>query len=349
MARRKNSTLDAVLAKVRDEHAFDARTQVLDLDLDTSGDAPSLKGATTRPELVGSVIEQLDGPVEDEVLRLPDEDLGEQAFALVRNAVAPVYREPRLAGGFVSQYVLGHRLDLLQRRAPWWRVRGEDGYVGWVHQGYLRRCDREAALAWERGEEGEAFVSLSGTLLDEADRPVAVAPWGARLVREAGDRFRLPDGRSGRMGPGGEAVPADRLVDRFPTRGESILRTARRWTGTPYIWGGVVSSGADCSGFVQSVYWVHGIALPRDSDMQSRVGEQVEPGDDFENLRPGDLLFFAEHRKRITHVAISTGGPNIIHCSISNGSVAEDDVTGDTRIQKKLRRVFEVARRVLPD
>ncbi len=168
------------------------------------------------------------------------------------------------------------------------------------------------------------------------------------MIRDAPRRFRLPDGRHGELGTG-ELVEADRLADRFPPRGESVVRTARRWTGTPYIWGGVTPAGADCSGFVQSVLWMHGVALPRDSDQQARVGSEADPGADFGTLRAGDLLYFSERPARITHVAISLGGSRIIHSALSNGGVAENDLLGELEAERLLLPLFTGARRVLPD
>ena len=57
---------------------------------------------------------------------------------------------------------------------------------------------------------------------------------------------------------------------------------------------------------------MHGIALPRDSDLQARAGTGVALAPDLAELRPGDLLFFAEGDARVSHVAISLGGPLII-------------------------------------
>jgi len=128
-----------------------------------------------------------------------------------------------------------------------------------------------------------------------------------------------------------------------------VVCTARRWLGTPYVWGGVTPAGADCSGFVQSVYRLHGIALPRDSDLQARVGREVEAQGDFAALRPGDLLFFSERPGRITHVAISLGGSRTIHSALSNGGVRINDLAGDLEAETRLRPLFVHARRVLPD
>src|SRR5690606_305789 len=200
----------------------------------------------------------------------------------------------------------------------------------------------------ERGTGGEPVVSLGAELLGADGRVLCRLPWGARLIREADGRLQLPDGRGGVLGAG-EVVELERLPARFPPRGESVVRTARRWAGTPYVWAGVVPTGADCSGFVQSVFWMHGIALPRDSDMQAKAGAPLEPAEDFAALRPGDLLFFAESGERITHVALSLGGSRIIHSALSAGGVTEDDLNGDVERVVRLRGCFRLARRVLPD
>lgn len=309
-----------------------------------------ITGETTVPGACEALEERLTGAAKGADLRvilLPDPALAPASEALVRTAVAPVYRRPTMNSTLLTQYAMGNRVTLLSRRRRFWRIRGEDGHVGWVHRGYLIRGEPDWALAWERAEGGEPVVSLGAELLDHDDRVFARLPWGARVIQHAAGRVLLPDGRSGVVGSG-ELVPADRLADRFPARGESIVRTARRWMGAPYLWGGVTPGGVDCSGLVQSVFWIHGVAMPRDSDMQALVGADIEPGDDWSALRPGDLLYYAE-RGRVNHVALSLGGSAIIHGSASNGGVEVNDMQGDHDLEVFLRGIFVGVRRLLPD
>jgi len=105
----------------------------------------------------------------------------------------------------------------------------------------------------------------------------------------------------------------------------------------------------DCSGLVQAVFWLHGVALPRDSDQQSRTGEEIEVADDFSNLNPGDLIYFSETPARVSHVAISLGGSQIVHSALTNGGVELNDLSGDLDLDVRLRSLFTIARRVLPD
>ncbi len=340
-----------IIDKIRAAHVPDYRSGIFDVEIEQRANGVALVGQTTdtaaAEQLIAAARPLAGGPLLDEIVRLPDPALGTDVHGLVRSAVAPVYLDPALPAAQISQLVLGMRFDLLARRGEWLRVRGEDGYLGWVHEGYVRLGERDWAESWERGSTGEPVVSLGAELLDEDGRALARLPWGARVVRVAGS-FELPDGRRGTIGTG-ELVDVDRLADRFPSRGDSVARTARRWYGTPYLWGGVTRSGADCSGFAQAVMWMHGVALPRDSDLQARIGVSVEPQDDFSGLRAGDLLFFAEHSARISHVAIALGAGQIIHSALGNGGVATNGMTGELPFEQRLRTLFVHARRLLPD
>jgi gamma-D-glutamyl-L-lysine dipeptidyl-peptidase len=336
--------------EVRASLAPDPRVEVFEIRTRGPAKRPMVRGATTVAAAAVAFNHQLEeaGVEADVRVRvLPDPGLAPRSEGLVRAPIAPVYRRPTMNSSQVTQYVLGSRVTLLSRRDRFFRVRGEDAHVGWVHRGYIARGEPEWALIWERGEQGEPVVSLGAEVHDQEDRVLARLPWGARVLQQGGSRILLPDGRSGLLAAG-EVVAADRLLDRFPPRGESVIRTARRWLGAPYLWGGVTPHGVDCSGLVQSVYWIHGVAMPRDSDMQARVGSEIDPGDGFQKLRAGDLLFFSESR-RVDHVAMSLGGSHIIHASASNGSVDLNDMAGELDVEAFLRGIFTHARRLLAD
>jgi gamma-D-glutamyl-L-lysine dipeptidyl-peptidase len=344
---------DDTIEAVRKQYRLDYRSSIFDVRVEPRGTQLHVLGATTVPLALNALIDKLAESkdkkyIRDYVQRLPEAGKTGESYVLVRAAVAPVYGDPALPAPQISQAVLGTRLDLLTRVGNWCRVRLEDGYLGWVHHGYLQFGDRDWAYAWERGTRGAPAVSLGAELVDEAGRVFSRLPWGARCVRYSQEQYELPDGRRGAIGSG-EVVAVDRLADWFPPRGDSVTRTARRWIGAPYLWGGVTTGGVDCSGLVQAVFWLHGIALPRDSDMQSTMGDQVDPGKDFNNLCAGDLLFFSETPARVSHVAISLGGPHIVHSALTNGGVDVNDISGDLELESRLRGVFTRAQRVLPD
>ncbi len=91
-----------------------------------------------------------------------------------------------------------------------------------------------------------------------------------------------------------------------------LVEYAKQFLGNPYVWGGTsLTKGADCSGFVQSVFKKYGIKLSRTSRVQANDGTKIKAAD----LKPGDLVFYADSTGTINHVALFIGGGQVIHAS----------------------------------
>ncbi len=90
-----------------------------------------------------------------------------------------------------------------------------------------------------------------------------------------------------------------------------LVRTAKRFLGIPYRWGGITAeNGFDCSGLTMVCYRLNGLNLPRVSRNQFHAGRWVPKA----QLRPGDLVFFAtKGGKRVTHVGMYIGEGKFIH------------------------------------
>lgn len=103
-----------------------------------------------------------------------------------------------------------------------------------------------------------------------------------------------------------------------------VTKTALRYLGVPYAWGGESFSGVDCSGFVQAVFRRNGIVLPRTADAQFEVGRRIVQS----ALLPGDLVFFQTYSEGASHVGIYLGAGRFVHASASDGvrvdSLSED-------------------------
>ena len=125
--------------------------------------------------------------------------------------------------------------------------------------------------------------------------------------------------------------------------GPDVVRTARRFLGVRYRWGGSTPKAFDCSGFVRYVFAQHGIALPRTAREQAAVGDAPFPGD----LEPGDLLFFYGGRGA-QHIAIYVGGDSIIHASSTARRVRFDRLSGSRSDPSWFGRRLIAVRRVLP-
>lgn len=90
-----------------------------------------------------------------------------------------------------------------------------------------------------------------------------------------------------------------------------ICQYAKEFLGNPYVWGGTsLTKGADCSGFVLSVFKKYGVSLPHSSRAQANCGTTIKVSE----ARPGDLIFYGKG-KTINHVAIYIGNGQVIHAS----------------------------------
>ncbi len=100
-----------------------------------------------------------------------------------------------------------------------------------------------------------------------------------------------------------------------------LIREVSAWMGTPYRYGGSTKTGADCSGFVWSVYRdVYGISIPRTTTGMISESQRVRQ----RRLREGDLVFFRTKGIKISHVGIYLGNGHFVHTSTSRGVIINE-------------------------
>jgi len=237
--------------------------------------------------------------------------------ATINVSVSNHYREPTYASEITSQGVLGERVEIIEQRPLFTKILQADGYTSWISSDqvypgpiqdgksvtvtdHFMRIRREPS----RTSEGIRDAVVGCTL---------------RVIQEIDDWYQiiLPDNLTG--------WAEKRQFGHFPSFSpENILSLAREFLGYHYFWGGRSPKGFDCSGFVQTVFGLLGITLPRDSWQQQLVHIV---SDDFHQARPGDLLFFAKTPERVTHVAIAVGSLRFIHASgwVRYNSFREND------------------------
>lgn len=116
----------------------------------------------------------------------------------------------------------------------------------------------------------------------------------------------------------------------------SIADTAFGLQGLPYRLGGSDPSGFDCSGLVQYVLGLHGIRAPRVVKDQLQLGRPVR-----DEVRPGDLVFFAVNSRRASHVGIAIDGDRFVHAPTMGQAVRVDSLRSEY-----WRKRFAGARRI---
>ncbi len=270
----------------------------------------------------------------DKVQLIPDQVV--DPAAIVTAALAPLLAEPRVSMPRVSEALHGEVLDVLEQRDDWLRVRGPDGYIAWLHAGYVARGSTDWAEDWQ--ERATARALSADILTTDGRRRL---PTGARVALRRGV-VELADGQRGAVAAGNVRREQELRVQ---ARHLALPELAQKWyAGAPYLWGGRTEWGIDCSGLAQAVYAARGIALPRDSDQQFGQGKEVAMSADGAGYEAGDLLFFAE-RGRVSHVALWAGAGRIVHAALSRGGVGGDDLFGPEPRMVRLRENLVGVRR----
>jgi gamma-D-glutamyl-L-lysine dipeptidyl-peptidase len=121
--------------------------------------------------------------------------------------------------------------------------------------------------------------------------------------------------------------------------GAIAARTAERFVGIPYLWGGnTVVDGMDCSGFVRAVYNLCGVNIPRTSAEQFKLGRNVG----LDELVDGDLVFFGSSDDKITHVGIFVGSNRFVHAPRRGDEIKISPLQGSGYFKKYVgaRRYF---------
>jgi cell wall-associated NlpC family hydrolase len=263
----------------------------------------------------------------------PAAGVAAEPVVLVCAPVAPLHAEPKASSEQVSQSVAGHLATILEVRDGWRRVRLADGYEGWMHEGYLESnaLAADQAGAWQQ----TARHSLGCTVVHSKSGKERALPLGARVARDA-------------KIVAGATLDAQELRRRNPPEGIEICTFAAKWFwSASYQWGGITPWGADCSGMVQTVFGLHGVALPRDARQQAELGRPLAL--DLAAWQPGDLLFFSDRTDgRITHVALVAPLHTLMHVAIGRGGFAVEhlDDTKDPYTAALMGRL-RGARRIL--
>ena len=209
-------------------------------------------------------------------------------FATVTTTTLHVRKEPSLDAPVLGLVPLGDELVVLDETDGWVQVDVEEG-DGWVSMDFV---DLHTEFV-----EAESIQEEKARLAKEAE--------ARRKNREAAAKTVQAQ----------QAAPSDNVPAAVVVSGEgsnemgvAVAEYALQFVGNPYVYGGTsLTNGADCSGFVMSVYANFGVELPHSSASDRSQGYAVEGG--LDNAQPGDLICYSGH------VALYIGDGQIVHAS----------------------------------
>lgn len=247
-----------------------------------------------------------------------------ETWGVVYNSVGSLRAEPTHAAEMVTQVLLGMPVKIYEQKGEWCMIETPDGYVGWISGSMQLMTDRQRRNYLQQPKVIISTLCARSYLLPyQISQPVSdlVAGNMLELITDDGAyyRVRYPDGRKAYVMKSDAKELPDWLREIRPT-GESIVESAKKLLGIPYLWGGTSVKGLDCSGFIKQVYFMHGIILARDASQQVRYGRLVDDTGNFADAFPGDLLFFGaktseERGEKVVHVGIYLGKRRFIHAS----------------------------------
>lgn len=250
---------------------------------------------------------------------------------ICENVFVPLRSGPSHRAEMLSQVLFGEKYTILDRAGHWFLIENSfDRCRGWIDADHLQHSETDET------DESESHVLNRSLVCYKNDN--------TKLVLEAGCEIFNPDFSNSRFRIRNNIYTTDNSFnDKYLATTDSFADLALKFINSPYIWGGRIPSGIDCSGLTQLVYKIKRMAIPRNSWQQAEKGSEIS----FINeSRPGDLVFFDDEKGKISHVGMIISTGLVIHASgrvridtIDHQGIFKKEIGGYSHRLRTIRRI----------
>lgn len=236
----------------------------------------------------------------------------------------------------------GESYYVIKEYGKWAKIQIDDGQseeedgggeTGYVSKDYIKiNVEFEYAISIEEEQAKLKAEQEAKEAEQERLEQLAIQKEEARKAAEQ----KAEQKEQSSQGSSNSSTQSSAQTSSGSSSGSSIANYAVKFVGNPYVWGGTsLTGGADCSGFVQSLYSNYGISIPRTSrDQASGAGTEVSIND----RQPGDLIFYCNSSGTVNHVAMYIGNNQVVHASNPRDGIKISSY--NYRSPYKIRRVI---------
>jgi len=239
----------------------------------------------------------------------------------------------------VSQVLFGEVFEIVAKHSDWTKIRLlHDNYSGWIETVTISPFVSEKHDASYVNER--YVVRDNPTMMVKNEKNQIFVPKGSLLPQSTLTNHSFCIGNNNYYVLSDMSEPSNTDIR------QSIIHNAEDLIETPYLWGGRSQWGIDCSGFVQLVYRLSNLLMPRDASEQAKLGNTMSF---ISEAKPGDLAFFDNEEGNIVHVGIMYSQSEIIHASkkVRIDKIDHNGIYNDE--QKKYTHQLRVMKNIIGD